>query len=259
MPSSGLGESTAVSVALAPHGRRTPINTLVIIPAFNEELALPKVLDELTALDRYDVVVVDDGSSDATARVARRPGVVVLSLPFNLGIGGALRCGFRYAVAEGYQRAVQLDADGQHEPDELETLLAPIERGMDLAIGSRFADQTHEYDVGTTRRRAMGVLRVVVRLLSGRSFTDTSSGFRAFSRPMLEFFAENYPSEYMESVEALLLALNEGFRVEEVPTRMQARTDGEASTLRFRLVYHYLRVVLMLVVQARRRPQERPT
>jgi glycosyltransferase involved in cell wall biosynthesis len=176
-------------------------------------------------------------------------------LPFNLGIGGALRCGFRYAVEQGYQQAVQLDADGQHDPDELVTLLQPIGQGIDLAVGSRFADDAHEYDVGGTRRTAMGVLRFVVRLLSGRSFTDTSSGFRAFSRPMLEYFADHYPSEYMESVEALLLALGAGFRVEEVPTRMHARTAGEASTLRIRLVYHYLRVVITVLVQARRRPQ----
>ncbi len=259
MSTPGPGDDTAVSGGAVPHGRRTSINTLVIIPAFNEELALPKVLGDLAALEGFDVVVVDDGSVDETARVARDAGVVVLSLPFNLGIGGALRCGFRYAVENGYQRAVQLDADGQHEPEGLAVLLAPLDRGVDLVVGSRFADESHTYDVGTTRRRAMGVLRLVVRLLSGQSFTDTSSGFRAFSRELLEFFAENYPSEYMESVEALLLALNEGFRVEEVPTRMQARTEGEASTMRLRLVYHYLRVVLMLVVQARRRPQERTT
>jgi glycosyltransferase involved in cell wall biosynthesis len=227
----------------------------VIIPAFNEEQSLPAVLAELEALSGFDVVVVDDGSTDRTADVARSAGTPVLVLPFNLGIGGALRCGFRYAVEQGYQQAVQLDADGQHDPDELVTLLQPIGQGIDLAVGSRFADDAHEYDVGGTRRTAMGVLRFVVRLLSGRSFTDTSSGFRAFSRPMLEYFADHYPSEYMESVEALLLALGAGFRVEEVPTRMHARTAGKASTLRIRLVYHYLRVVITVLVQARRRPQ----
>lgn len=228
----------------------------MIIPAFNEEASLPAVLAGLAGLPDYDVVVIDDGSSDRTADLAREAHVPVLVLPFNLGIGGALRCGFRYAVEQGYTRAVQLDADGQHDPDELAALLTPIDRGIDLAVGSRFADASHEYDVGSTRRTAMGVLRFVVRLLSGRSFTDTSSGFRAFSRPMLEYFAMHYPSEYMESVEALVLALSAGFRVEEVPTRMHARVAGEASTLRFRLVYHYLRVVITVLVQARRRPQE---
>ena len=228
----------------------------MIIPACNEEQSLPAVLADLAAMPGFDVVVIDDGSLDRSADVARSAGTPVLVLPFNLGIGGALRCGFRYAVEQGYERAVQLDADGQHDPEELATLLKPIDRGIDLAVGSRFADDSHEYDVGNTRRRAMGVLRLVVRLLSGRSFTDTSSGFRAFSRPMLEYFAVHYPSEYMESVEALVLALSAGYRVEEVPTRMHARTAGEASTLRVRLVYHYLRVVITVLVQARRRPQE---
>lgn len=230
----------------------------MIIPAYNEQEALPAVLAELAGLDGFDVVVVDDGSRDGTGSVARAAGVPVATLPYNLGIGGALRCGFRYAVEHGYQRAVQLDADGQHDPAELATLLAPLDDGVDLSIGSRFAVTDHDYEVGRTRGTAMGILRSMVRMLTGRSFTDTSSGFRAFSRPMLEFFAENYPSEYMESVEALLMAVNAGFTVEEVPTRMQARAAGEASTLRIRLVYHYLRVVLMVLVKAQRRPLERP-
>lgn len=229
----------------------------MIIPAFNEQAALPAVLATLATFDGYDVVVVNDGSTDQTVSVTRAAGVPVVTLPFNLGIGGALRCGFRYAVENGYERAVQLDADGQHDPAELATLLAPLDHGVDLSIGSRFADDDHDYDVGRTRGTAMGVLRRMIRLTTGRSFSDTSSGFRAFSRPMLEFFAATYPSEYMESVEALLMAINAGFTVEEVPTRMQARAAGEASTLRLRLVYHYLRVVLMVLVKMQRRPTER--
>jgi len=234
-----------------------PIDTLVIIPAYNEELALPAVLESLGRLDGFDVVVIDDGSSDATAQVARSSGAVVLSLPFNLGIGGALRCGFRYAVNAGYQRAVQFDADGQHDSEALAALLGPLDDGADLVIGSRFADGSGAYDVSWARGKAMGLLRWVVRMLARRTITDTSSGFRAFSAPMLEFFATSYPSEYMESVEALLLAVNAGFDVVEVPVVMHSRTAGEASTLRLRLVYHYLRVMLMLVVKAHRRPQEK--
>ena len=213
------------------------------------------MLDALATLDGFDVVVVDDGSKDRTAEVARHCDVTVVSLPFNLGIGGALRCGFRYAVDNRYERAVQFDADGQHDADALEVLLAPLESGADLVVGSRFADGSGDYEVSWARGRAMGMLRWVVRALSRRTITDTSSGFRSFSRPMLEFFANSYPSEYMESVEALLLALNGGFTVVEVPVAMHSRSAGEASTLRFRLVYHYLRVVLMLVVKMHRRPQ----
>lgn len=231
------------------------INTLVIIPAYNEELALPSVLSTLATMSGFDIVVIDDGSTDSTAQVARRAGANVVSLPFNLGIGGALRCGFRYATEHGYRRAVQFDADGQHDSADLAAVLRPLDDGADLVVGSRFAEGIGDYEVGRARWRAMGMLRLVVRLLSGRTFSDTSSGFRAFSGEMLAFYASNYPAEYMESVEALLLALNEGYRVVEVPVHMHTRTAGVASTLRLRLVYHYLRVVLMLLVKVHRRPQ----
>jgi glycosyltransferase involved in cell wall biosynthesis len=228
--------------------------TLVIIPAFNEEAALPSVLDELaTRVPDLDVVVVDDGSVDGTAAAVAAAGLPCLRLPFNLGIGGALRLGFRYAVDNGYQRAVQFDADGQHDAEELATLLAGLDAGADLVIGSRFTVSGGTYEVGRTRQGAMGVLRLGVRLLSGRRFTDTSSGFRAFNRSMLEFFAGTYPLEYMDSVEALLLACRAGFRVDEVGTQMHDRVAGVPSARRLRLVYHYVRLLIVMLSSARRR------
>jgi glycosyltransferase involved in cell wall biosynthesis len=228
--------------------------TLVIIPAYNEEAALPGVLADLAArAPGLDVLVVDDGSTDRTAAVARAAGAVVARLPFNLGIGGALRAGFRYAVRRGYDRAVQFDADGQHDAGEIPRLLAALDDGADLVIGSRFADKSVPYDVGRTRRLAMRVLHLGVRALSGRRFTDTSSGFRAFSRPMLERFAASYPVDYMDSVEALLLALAAGMRVEEVPVRMRVRVAGAPSNRSFKLVYHYLRLLVVMATSAGRR------
>jgi glycosyltransferase involved in cell wall biosynthesis len=234
--------------------------TLLIIPAFNEAEALPAVLADLSELDLdHDVVVVDDGSTDGTADVARAGGATVLELPFNLGIGGALRTGFLYAVREGYDRAVQFDGDGQHDPGEVSALLAALDDGADMAVGSRFAGTATSYDVGRVRARAMGVLRAAVRGLSGQSFTDTSSGFRAFRRPVLEFFARNYPSEYMESVEALVLASLNGFRIAEIRVHMREGVGGEPSNRRWRLVYHYLRVLLVLTASASRRHRVVPS
>lgn len=228
-----------------------PARVLVIIPAFNEEAALPTTLAGLRAASAdLDVVVVDDGSIDATARVAASAGVPVLRLPFNLGIGGALQTGFRYAVANGYQRAVQFDADGQHDPASISTLLGALDDGSDLVIGSRFAGRSERYEVGRVRAGAMGLLRLAVRQLSGQRFTDTSSGFRAFSRDMLEEFAERYPADYLESVEALLLASAAGFRVVEVPVVMHPRQEGSPSQRRLRLLYHYLRLLLVIAVSA---------
>lgn len=239
-------------------------STLLIIPAFNEAEALPAVLADLDDLDLdHDVVVVDDGSTDGTAAVARAGGAVVLELPFNLGIGGALRTGFLYAVRQGYEQAVQFDGDGQHDPDEIAGLLAALDDGADMAVGSRFAGTTHSYEIGRVRARAMGVLRGAVKGLSGQSFSDTSSGFRAFRRPVLEFFSRSYPSEYMESVEALVLASLNGFRITEIPVHMRGREGGEPSNRRWRLVYHYMRLLLVLTASASLRgravPSDPPT
>jgi len=237
-------------------GGATPL--LFILPAYNEEAALPGVLAELRAnFSDADFVVIDDGSVDATTQAGRDGGAVVLPLPFNLGIGGALRTGFQYAARHGYGRAVQFDADGQHDPAEVKHLLAALDDGADLAVGSRFADGEVGYDVGRVRGGAMGVLRIVVRRVSGRSFTDTSSGFRAFSRPMLEFFAATYPAEYMESVEALLTACREGFAVVEVPVRMRGREAGAPSNRTWRLVYHYMRLFVVILATAPRRRRVR--
>jgi glycosyltransferase involved in cell wall biosynthesis len=233
----------------------------VVIPALNEEASLPAVLDDLhDAAPDLDVLVVDDGSTDKTADLARAGGAAVVRLPFNLGIGGALRCGFLYAVRHDYGRAVQFDGDGQHDAAAITHLLAALDAGADMAIGSRFADETQSYDVSRVRARAMGVLRFVVHQLSGQRFSDTSTGFRAFNRPMLEFFSREYPAEYMESVEALVLALSAGFRVDEVPVRMTSRSAGQPSNRRLRLLYHYLRLLLVIIVSAGRRPgRDAPT
>jgi glycosyltransferase involved in cell wall biosynthesis len=231
---------------------------LVVIPAFDEEASLPGVLAELArTLPDADVVVVDDGSADRTAVVAAEGGAIALRLPFNLGIGGALRAGFRYACENGYTRAVQFDADGQHDPAEVRALLDRLDQGADMVVGSRFADGESTYEVGRVRRRAMRVLGATVRLLSGQIFTDTSSGFRAFDRPALDLFARTYPVDYMESVEALVMACASGLEVAEVPVRMRVRAGGQPSNRRFRLVYHYARLllVMLLTTSRRTRPQ----
>lgn len=235
------------------------MHALAIIPAFNEEEALPGTLRELRSHHPdLDVVVVSDGSADATAKVAKDAGVAVLELPFNLGIGGALRTGFLYAAREGYDVAVQFDADGQHDPAQIPKLLDAIAGGADMAVGSRFTESSAHYKVSGTRRGAMRILQVAVRLLSGKTYSDTSSGFRAFNPRVLEFFSRNYPSEYMESVESLIVATLEGFDVVEVPVDMRSRTAGAPSARRVRLVYHYLRLLLVLGSSVRRRPKPTP-
>ena len=236
--------------------RSLPAGGVAIVPAFEEEDSIVDTLRQLRAsVPGVHVVVVDDGSTDRTGELARAEGATVLTMPFNVGIGGALRAGFRYADERGASWAVQVDGDGQHDPAQIPRIVGPLADGADLVVGSRFAGQS-TYEAGRVRRRAMSLLTLTLRALSGRSFTDTSSGFRAFSPTALHYFARHYPAEYMESVEALLMACYAGLRVVEVPVTMRARTGGTASTRRLRLVYHYLRIYAVLFSSAshRRRP-----
>jgi len=228
------------------------VRTLLILPAYNEEDALPGVLKELAAVvPDYDVLVVDDGSTDDTTGVARRARVRVARLPFNLGVGGALQTGFRYAVRHGYDRVVQFDGDGQHDAHEIGKLLDGLDEGADMVVGSRFAHEARTYATGRVRSGAMRFLRLSVQLLSGQRFSDTSSGFRAFSRPLVEFFADNYPVEYLgDTVEALLLACYEGHRVVEVPVHMHPRQGGTPSNRNVKLMYHYVRTLVIMVSTA---------
>jgi glycosyltransferase involved in cell wall biosynthesis len=228
-----------------------------VIPAYNEEDALPSTLAELGDVrPDLDVVVVSDGSTDKTAALARAAGVHVIDLPFNLGIGGALQTGFRYAVRHGYDRAVQFDADGQHDPAEIATLLDVLDDGADLVIGSRFGEGTVEYRVGPVRHGAMRILRFTLNAMTRQSFSDTSSGFRAFDRAALDLFAATYPVEFMDSTESLLQACRAGLTVAETPTRIRKRSAGTPSTRRFRLVYHYLRLLVTMLSQVSRRSGE---
>jgi glycosyltransferase involved in cell wall biosynthesis len=204
---------------------------------------------------------VSDGSTDNTLAIARAARVHAIELPFNLGIGGAMRTGFKYAADYGYDEAVQLDADGQHDPRTVRRLLDALDAGADLVVGSRFVEGgTTTYHVGRIRRAAMKILEGVVHWAVRRRFTDTSSGFRGFSRPMLCYFAEHYPVEYMESVESLVAAVNAGFDVREVPAGMFGRTGGAPSTSGWRLAYYYTRLLVVLLISyTRPRHRQRTT
>jgi glycosyltransferase involved in cell wall biosynthesis len=227
---------------------------LVVIPAFNEEACVAQVVKEVAAtLPDAHLLVVDDGSSDRTREVALEAGADVISLPFNLGVGGALRAGFRWAVRFGYEVAVQVDADGQHNPSDIPRLLEALGDEADLVIGARFAG-VGDYQVGVARKLAM---RLLARSLSRRTkvpLTDTTSGFRAFDRATIETFACNYPAEYLgDTVEAIVIAARAGLRVTQVPVTMRPRLSGRPSQRRFRSAVYLGRVVLALAMSRLRR------
>lgn len=205
---------------------------LVIVPAWNESEALPGVLAELAAaLPHADVLVVNDGSTDGTADVARASGTaMVLDLPLNLGVGGAMRAGYRFAARERYDAAVQVDADGQHDPADVARVVASLaELDADVVIGARFAG-VGSYTVRGPRKWAMQVLSGVLSRSAGTRLTDTTSGFRASNRRAILLFADEYPAEYLgDTVESLVIACRAGLVVRQVGVEMRARTGGTPS------------------------------
>jgi len=228
---------------------------IVIVPALNEQETLAAVIADIRRDLGADVLVVDDGSIDRTAAIARCSGASVVRHPFNLGVGAALRTGFRFAEAHGYQIAMQIDADGQHDPQEAANLLERVEAGSDIVVGSRFASGSGEYRVAFARRTSMKLLSAVLSRRIGRPITDTTSGFRAFSRSAIELFATQYPSAYLsDTVESLLIAHYNGLSVEEVPVSMHERMGGVASNNWFRSSYHLVRLVLVITLSRSRRP-----
>jgi glycosyltransferase involved in cell wall biosynthesis len=227
---------------------------VAVVPAWNEAGAIGGVIDEIRAFDsRIDVVVVDDASTDDTVDVARAHGAKVLVLPFNVGIGGAVQTGFRYARDEGYEVAVRLDGDGQHAARELGKLLAPIRAGdADLVIGSRFVDPAGTYRPPFARRMGIRVFARLVSVLGGQKVTDTTSGFSALDRTAIELFATEYPHDYPE-VESTLVALRSGLRLAQVQVDMRERLAGTSSITFVRSLYYIVKVMLALLVASLRR------
>ncbi|MHB1244388.1 MAG: glycosyltransferase family 2 protein [Gaiellaceae bacterium] len=227
---------------------------IAIVPARNEEGAIGGVVREIRAFDPgLDVVVVDDGSTDGTAELAASAGAVVLRLPFNLGIGGAVQTGFKYALDHGYDVAVRLDGDGQHDPAELPKLTGPLLRGeADIVVGSRFADPDPAYRPPLARRIGIGFFAAVVSLLVRQKVTDTTSGFQALNARGIRLFAADYPHDYPE-VEATVMVVRHRLRLLEVPVRMREREHGRSSITALRSVYYMVKVLLALVVGMFRR------
>jgi glycosyltransferase involved in cell wall biosynthesis len=226
---------------------------LLVVPALNEERSVGAVVAAARGLG-YDVCVVDDGSVDETAARAAEAGASVLRLPVNLGIGGALRCGFRWALDYGYGTVVQVDADGQHDPGQVDVLLDVLrDSGADMVVGSRFATGSGDYPVSLGRRLAMKVLSARVRRVAGVRVLDSSSGFRAIRRPLLDRFAADYPVEYLDSVEALIQAGRAGATIVEQPITMTARAHGRGSAGTIASLWYVLRVLVAIELQHKRR------
>jgi glycosyltransferase involved in cell wall biosynthesis len=235
------------------------VRTLIIVPAWNEARNVGNTVQEIgKAIQGMDVVVVDDGSTDDTARIARDAGARVLRLPFNMGVGGAMRTGFTYAQQHGYDRAIQVDADGQHDPQDILRVLEGLERA-DISIGARFAD-AGQYEVHGPRRWAMIFLAGVLSRVSKTRLTDVTSGFRAANARAIAQYVRYYPAEYLgDTVDSLVSAVHAGLTVTQVPVSMRPRQHGTPSQNPLGAAIYLLRSTFALalaLMRGRRRPEE---
>jgi glycosyltransferase involved in cell wall biosynthesis len=234
---------------------------LAVVPAYNEARTVGGVIRALREhAPHYEVLVVDDGSTDRTGDLAERAGARVLRLPFNVGIGGAVQAGFVFARESGYRCLVQVDADGQHDPAEIGRLEAALDGDprVDMVCGSRFLSSDYRYPAPISRRTGIHVFAYILSRVIGQRVSDPTSGFRLYNRRAIELFARDYPHDYPE-VEAVLMVHFHRLRMREVPVRMYARDGGASSITSGKSVYYMIKVLLAITVGlVRARPVPEP-
>lgn len=228
-------------------------DTLVIIPAYNEALSIPVLAKEFRAInEKFDIVVIDDGSTDETTLAAKNNSLNVITLANNLGIGGAVQTGFIYAKEKGYQYAVQVDGDGQHPPKEIKKLLQKmVTDDADVVIGSRFIEKKG-FQSTIARRAGINLINAFVWFFSGLKIKDCTSGFRAYNQKAISFLSENYPEDYPEP-EALVVLKRNGFKIIERSVIMEERISGKSSITALKSVNYVIKVLFALLINFLRR------
>lgn len=221
---------------------------LIIIPAFNEEKSIKRVVNNIIEnYPQYDYVVVSDGSKDNTAKICRDNQYTYLELPINLGIGGAVQAGYKYALKNGYDIAVQIDGDGQHDVSQITKVIAPLQQGdADIVIGSRFIEK-EGFQSSSMRRFGIRLLSTLIYLCTGRKILDVTSGYRAVNHKFIQIYAESYPSDYPEP-EAIVAAVMHRGRIKEVPVIMKERNSGTSSIHAWKSVYYMIKVTLAIII-----------
>jgi glycosyltransferase involved in cell wall biosynthesis len=223
------------------------MKVLAIIPAFNEEEGIQRLAELFDEVNHIDVIVVNDCSRDNTSNICREIGFNVIDLPSNLGIGGAVQTGFKYAEKHGYDIAVQVDGDGQHNPAYIKDLIKPIVEGnADLVIGSRYLNN-EGFQSSAMRRLGIQYFSALIDILQKKKITDPTSGFRACNRKVIELFSKRYPTDYPEP-ESIVYLLRNQFVIEEVPVIMHERHGGESSINAIKSIYYMIKVSLAIII-----------
>ena len=225
------------------------MKTLIIIPCYNEQETIAGLYEEICEKTPYDVLVVNDCSTDESRAILQRGDIPHLNLSLNLGIGGAVQAGYLYALNNGYDIGVQLDGDGQHDPGQIEAIVTPIRiNKADLVIGSRFIDKTG-FQSSAMRRAGIKFFKLLIFCLSGKRITDATSGFRAVNRKAMQLFTGNYAMDYPEP-ESNMLAIKNKLRVFEVPVTMRERQGGTSSIKALQPVYYMIKVSLGILISS---------
>lgn len=230
---------------------------LIIIPAYNEEKSILNTYKEIEKYNKknntkYDCIVVNDGSTDKTEKILKDNKIPHICLPANLGIGGAVQTGYRYAMYNEYDIAIQYDGDGQHDVNYVKNIIEPIIKDKaDFVIGSRFVDDISEFKTTKSRRIGISIISFFIKLVSGKKLYDITSGFRAANKEIIKIFAENYPQEYPEPITNAKLVKSK-YRVEEIAVNMRERSEGQSSIHTWKNAYYMINVCLAILINSRR-------
>jgi glycosyltransferase involved in cell wall biosynthesis len=227
---------------------------LIAIPALNEESSIANVVKDVhNHIPQANVLVIDDGSTDDTAAIARQAGAKVISLPFNVGVGGALRVAFKFALENQFDQVLQIDADGQHLPSEAKQLIDKVSQDS-IVIGSRFLAKNNNYKVGIARKFAMSILAFIASAICKTKLTDVTSGFRITSGKAIKIFSTEYPRDYLgDTVESLIIAHRAGIKISEVPVVMHQRLHGNPSQNLIKSIWYLSRALLVILLTVLRK------
>lgn len=229
------------------------MKVLVIIPAYNEEKNILKAVNEIKKIDLkkdyIDYVVINDGSKDNTKKVCKENNISVINLPFNLGIGGAVQTGYKYALYNDYDIAVQFDGDCQHDSSYIKDLVSEIKNGNDLVIGSRFIKNLSKFKSTKMRRVGIKFLSLLIKIFTGKKIYDPTSGFRACNKKVIKMFALNYPNDYPEP-DTIVSVIKKGYKVSEIPVMMNERKNGKSSISFLNSIYYMIKVSLAIIISA---------